>query len=874
MRNRSSKTTKAMLLAGVAYAALAIGQAAAQDGDSGTHIEEITVTGVRASLSRALDIKRNADGVVDGISAEDIGRFPDLNISESLSRVTGVTISRTLGEGQQVTVRGLAPEFTRVTINGQTVTSGNPGREVDFDIFASELFNNVQLAKTPSAAMTEGGLAASIDLRTARPFDYGSDGPTFAVSGQLSRNQLRDKTDPRITALASNTFADGKFGILASISYSESSLRQDNVEGLRFLLTGFDLDNDGTREINDVEIPFIPRYLLELLDRERIGATGAVQFRPTENFDLNIDIAYATFDEDRIRYSIDGLLNANATPVGTPTIDSTGLVTRATYNNISSRSENIFTPAEEDLLLTNMDAAWRFADNWEFRTKFGYSKANKDSDEFRSVWQAIDTFTYDFSDRIFVSLEPENTDFTDPGDFSANQSRYFNTYVDDREYALQADLERSFDNSILRSVQVGVRYNNGKKSQDRFDGRVNFATGTITPSDAIAMNLPVDDFFGGYDQPWITRNWFVTDFDAVFADPVLNPAGFEVPRAFIDSFAIKEKTIAGYVQVNIDGNLGGMPVRGNFGVRVVDTDQTSSGFLASGTPLSQSRSYSEWLPSINLVVEPSPDFLVRLAGSKSLTRPTLTALAPGGTIAPTGLTANLGNPDLDPFTAWQFDGSLEWYFSDEGLASATFFYKDVDGFITRVVSQGQVNAGTLINDLGQDVSNAIFTITRPINGDKATVKGFELSLQMPFTFLPSPFDGFGALANYTYADSKSEITFAGQTIQTLLPGQSKSSYNIVGYYEKGPFSTRLAYSWRAKYLYEVRGSQTERSNFIKDYGQLDASVQFAINDNFTITFDALNLLGEETYRYAELEDRNIAYSETGRFFLIGARAKF
>jgi iron complex outermembrane receptor protein len=871
MRPSAGKRFKTTLLASAAISALSMGHAASQS--AGNVEDEMLITGVRASLARAIDQKKNADGVVDGIVAEDIADFPDLNISESLQRITGVTINRTLGEGQQVSVRGLAPEFTRVTINGQTVTSGNPGREVDFDIFASELFNNVQLAKTPSASMTEGGLAATIDLRTARPFDYKGDGPTFAVSGQLSRNDLREKTDPRITALASNTFGDGKFGILASVSYSESSLRQDNVEGLRFISTNFDLDNDGTDETLNVEIPFIPRYLLELLDRERIGVTGAVQFRPTENFDINLDVAYATFDETRVRHSIDGLLSASADPVGTPTIDSTGLVTRATYDNVSSRSENIYTPAEEDLLLANLDTAWRFGDNWELRTKFGYSKANKDSDEFRSVYQAIDTFTYDFSDRIFVSLEPENTDFTNPNHFSANQSRYFNTYVDDREYSMQVDLERSFDDSFIRSIEVGVRYNNGKKTQNRFDGRITFPTGTVPPTAAVAASLPVDDFFGGYDQPWIPRTWFVTDFDAVFADPILNPDDFEVPQAFIDSFEITEKTIAGYVQVNLDGNLGAMPVRGNFGVRVVETDQTSNGYLATGTPLSRKRDYSEVLPSFNLVGEASEDLLIRLAASKSLTRPTLTALAPGGTIAPTGLTARLGNPNLDPFTAWQLDASLEWYFSDEGLAAVTFFYKDVDGFITQVVSEGQVDAGTLINDLGEDVSNAIFTITQPINGDKATVKGFELSLQMPFTFLPAPFDGFGALANYTYTKSKSEITFQGQTIQTLLPGQSKTSYNLIGYYEKGAFSTRLAYSWRDKYLYEVRAGN-ERSNFLKSYGQLDFNIQYAITDNFVVTFDALNILAEETYRYAQTQDRNIAFSETGRFFIIGARFKY
>ena len=229
---------------------------------------------------------------------------------------------------------------------------------------------------------------------------------------------------------------------------------------------------------------------------------------------------------------------------------------------------------------------------------------------------------------------------------------------------------------------------------------------------------------------------------------------------------------------------------------------------------------------------------------------------------------------MDPFTAIQVDAALEWYFAEEALAAVTFFYKDVDGFITNVTFEGMVDAGTLINDLGEDVSDAIFTITRPINGESATIKGVEASLQAPFTFLPEPFDGFGALVNFTFADSESEIVFDDQTITTLLPGQSRYSFNVVGYYEKGPFSTRVAYTWRDQFLDEVRASPDQRSNFIADYGQLDITMQYAVTDFLVLTFDALNLLENEEQRFGETRDRNIRFSETGRFLLFGARAKF
>lgn len=871
-----------LLLAGMLLVLPWDGAVAQDDSASvtGDFVEEIVVTGVRGALSRGLDLKRESASVVDGISSEDIVDFPDLNVSEALQRVTGVTINRVLGEGQRVSVRGLAPEFTRVTINGQTVTSGNAGREVDFDVFASELFTNVTLTKTPSASLIEGGLAATIDLRTARPFDFSLDGPTFAVSGQGYVNDRREEWDPRISALASQIFADGTVGILGSVSYSETSLRQDNVEGLRFISTSVDVDGDGTPEETGAEYPFIPRYLLETYDRERLGVTGALQLRPNENLDFNVDLAYATFETERRRYSIDGLIRGNdfiGISSGLPSIDSTGLMVAATLDHVTSRSENILTPEDEDLLLLNVDGAWRPAQDWEVRARFGYSEATRTRPEFRSVWQTDGQFSYDFSDRIFVSIGQANANFADPSAFVANQSRFETFDIDDKEHSFQADLERLLDIGLVSSVSAGVRYSDREKSQVEFDGRITVTALGIAPSGSIAQNLPVGDFFEGRDSPNIVRNWFVTDFDAVMADPILHPSGYAPPQVFTNSFVIEESTLSGYLQFDLDGQLGDVAMRGNVGARVLRTDQTSNGFnLVAGNPVAVSldNDYTEVLPSANLVFEPTEDFLIRFAASRSLTRATLTQLQPGGSVAPTGRTARLGNPELNPFTADQYDVSLEYYFALEALAAFTYFYKDVDGFIANVTVDRMINAGTLIDDDGNDVSNEIFAVSQPVNGEAASVKGFEISFQTPFTFLPEPFDGLGILTNYTYVDSEFEINFEGARVKTLLPGQSKSSYNIIGYYENNRFSARLAYTWRDEYLDQFRPRDTERSNFIDAFGQFDLNVQYALTESLTLTIDALNLLEEEQFRYGETRDRNIRFSETGRFFLLGVRGKF
>ena len=611
------------------------------------------------------------------------------------------------------------------------------------------------------------------------------------------------------------------------------------------------------------------------------------QYRPNDELDINIDIAYAQFDTERKRYSIDGVLSASdfrGITAGPPTVDPTGLITKATVDDVVSRSENILTPEEEDLLLVNIDGGYRISDAWEARGKIGYSASTRVRPEFRSVWQTSGEFSFDLTDRIYYAINQTNADFKNPADFIANQSRFETFDIEDEEVSAQGDIERSFgDDSPVSSIQLGVRYSDREKSQIELDDRITVTSSRIAPSPSMIAPFPVDDFLGGNNLPQIERTWFIPDFGAARAEPALVPPGFSPRQVVTNSFAIQESTASGYVQANIDVQSGAIPIRGDVGVRFVNTDQTSNGFaIIDGTPTSVTvdNSYTESLPSLNLVVEAAEDFLIRLAASTSLTRPTLTSLSPGGSIQPTGLTASTGNPLLEPFAADQFDFSLEWYLADESLIALTYFHKDVDGFVTRVTSNATLNnafpgiTGPIVNDDGEDVINEVFAISQPINGDAATVKGFEASFQRPLTFLPAPFDGLGIMANYTRADSESTITFNGVQVTTLLPGQSGSSYNVVAYWENERFSARAAYSWRDDYLREVRPRQTERSNFIRDYGQLDLNLQYNVDDRIVVTFDALNVTDEEEQEYGETTDRNRRTSNWGRFLLLGARIKF
>lgn len=847
--------------------------AQAPAGEPSAEGEEIIVTGVRGSLARALGQKRNAIGIVDGISAEDIIDYPDQNIADSLQRITGVTVERALGDAQRISVRGLASEFTRTTINGQTVTSGNAGREVNFDIFASELFSNVQVAKSHTAEQVEGGLAGTVDLRTARPFDYTKEDLVVALSGRATYNDLAEQYNPRLSGLVSTTFADGAVGLLASVSYSQQDLRQDNVEGLRFIRTNIDTDRNGTADANGVEYPFIPRYVNENIGRERWGLTGAVQLRPSDSLLISVDAAYAKIDETRQRYSIDGLIEARDifAPLAPPTIDGTGLIVAASIPGVESRSENIETPQTDELLLLNGEVRWDASEDVTIAAKFGWSDASRSVEEFRSTWSSTGNFRYDLSDRIFVGIAGVGRDILDPTSYNNHQARFINSFVDDEEFSAQTDLEWRA-NSALTAVKVGARYSDATKSASQFDGRAN----AVADFEDFALPLPVDNFFEGSDAATIIRSWPVSDFDAVRASTLLVPANLAIPQVFVATNSVSEETIAGYFQADVDTEgYWGVAVRGQFGARIVNTKQASTGFPTSTNQITVASEYTEVLPSAVFTIDLTDSLLLRAGIAKSLTRPTISDLTPGGTIAVGVNTARFGNPELAPYTAWNYDASLEWYFAPEALLSVAVFDKEIDGFVTRITAREVLGADVLgANDprAGQE-----FDVSRPANGQSAFVRGVEIGFQAPFSaFLgeDSLFSDFGVLGNYTYADSESEIQFAGETFSTLIRGQSQSSFNVIGYFESGPVSTRFAYAWRDFYLDEIRVGGNERSNFIDDYGQLDFNFQFSVTESVVLTFDALNLLGEEQYRYAQTTDRNIRFSEFGRIFMLGARAKF
>jgi len=877
MWTASRRAILAALIAGAAGSS-ALAQDAATAQDQSSEVDEIVVTGIRASLDRALGQKHRADTIVDGISAEDIADFPDSNISESLQRIAGLTITRNNGEGELVSIRGLAPQFTKVTLGGLPVLAvavsddGNVqnGRATNFDVFPSELFANALVYKTPSAELSDGGLSGTVDLDVPRAFDF--DGRRIVASVAARHSSLGDETRPQGTLLVSDRFADDRIGVLVQAAYAEDFLYSGVSEGTRWSNTfNFDLDRNGTNEFTNVEVARLPRLMEEYYDRERLGATVSVQFRPTDFFDFGVDVLFSESTKERTRHQLALNLFGAFTPTAL-TVDANNSAVRGTFTGVGVRSGFDYNTIETENLIVGGHGDWRINDALDLSSRFSLSRASFDRDYYTFNAEAVGrTVSYDFAaDARYALISSSNLDFND-----ASQFRMLPT-ITHQPIAYEAvaqfgriDLDWDIQNPTFSTLKFGVEYNDQTHDRDQFRGTYAVPAGSI---ESLGIGAPLRrDLFPDDGPSGVVRGWAAFDRDAALR--VLTPAN---PTPAVDpqlTYEIEEAVTSVYAQADIDTRVAGLSIGGNVGLRYSRTEQSTDGFVTQGAvvrPVRYERDYDDVLPSLNLRADLGDEIVLRLAASRSVTRANLSDLAPSETVSAVNPTVTRGNPELDPYRANQADLSLEWYFAPEAVLSAAVFYKSIEGFIT---TQAVTGPYTPIFDPSRAGD---FLQTTPVNGDDATVTGLELSYQQPLTFLPTPFDGFGVFANLTYSDSEatstSVVNNATVSLTTSLPGQSKYSYNLVGYYEKGPFSARLAYHYRDDFLVLILGGVEQR--FQEGGGNLDMSASFEPREGLTLFVEGLNLTSEDIYRYDRTPSRNVSFADFGSTYTVGLRAKF
>lgn len=830
-------------------------------GPEETTTEDIVVTGLRRSLQSAQGLKRNSDQIVDAIVAEDIGKLPDIAVSDTAARIPGIQVLRERGEAGSVLLRGLDRNFYTTTYNGREIFTAET-RSVALQDFPAGGISAIEAFKTSTANLVEPGLSGLINVRSRRPFDFKG----FEIAGSVWANYPNQSEDisPNAQLLISNRWdvGGGEIGALINFSYTRFHY-QDSIRRHGFFIA----DLEGGRS------PDWPEIHYNQAERWRPSINGALQWRPSPGLEFYVEGLWQGYRENVTD-------NMWAQP----------LWGGASYENIVRDGPNIISGT-----VNRPTACCSSTETWGFQ---GATKRDTNTYQF-AAGGSYDAGALRISGDIartsskFV-LRTESVDYElntnnfsvdwftgTPGDYgptfqvrgidTANPAIYnyrgfFEDYLTAKGDDWQARLDLEYEPGIdfLPKIQAGVRFvdRNASRTAGAFYWN---QRGRNVPFSAVPLDYQLfhSAFHGDNHKP-APLTWLAPTFSSVWNNLTelrqfninLNGQGSVdgPPVEPARSFEISETSYAGYGQLNYEFNLGGETVvDGAIGLRVVKTEEDIGGtlFLFGGgsQPISFQSEYTDWLPNLNMRIRFSSEWQLRLAATETRTRPSFEQLNPALNLGAPVLCspgasscfrrASGGNPFLVPLNSRNYDASLEYYFSRNGFASFALFRRDMRGFI----ANGESLFGAPDPESGVPV-----LLTGPFNTEKGRIQGMEAQVSTFFDFegLPDWLKSFGAQANATYIDAKADFPVPGGTRRLRIPDVSKWTYNLVGMYEAHGLTLRLAYnkrtgfpegalSYRGDYTLQGRGHSVSR---------LDWSSSYAFNDNLTVFFDWTNILGK------------------------------
>lgn len=882
----------------------------------------IVVTGYRMSLSKARKIKKDSVIEKDVIVAEDIAKFPELNLAESLQRLPGVEITREAGEGRQISLRGLGPDFSRVQLNGMEVLGNvdsaedsrgqrTRDRAFDFNIFASELFSKVEVEKTFEAAQNEGGMAGTIGLYTGKPFDY-KIGTTGAITAKLGSNQYTKDAQPRIAAQFSQNW--GNFGVLVSVAYSKrktteqghdtynyDQLSQSDAQNL--VKNGLDISHLTSAQqakFMSGDLLFADGNRLSSFNstQERLGITGAVQWKPADNLLLTLDLLHGQFTTHREEYHlatrpIGSGTNSFAfdTPAGSPwpaafqtasaindlRWDANNYVTRTDVTGTTFGSENRRSLNKNNFNQAALTAKWDVSDKLSIDGHGGYEKSTYVTpydDKF--YMRAKGNMIADYgTDGKSASFQYPGFNATDPANYTMDDFYYraFNNKSQLQEGVLNAHYKLN-DDLTLRAGGAYHRFS--QSGEDLFyDGNVN---GTKAEARGTSVTGITDVFSNSFGS------WLVGDYPAGFAKyheyHRLGPKPDGTGGAIQDIenvYTTTERTFSEYVQVDWDSHLFGLRFRGNVGARGYETKTHSSGWVQGDSyaylgTTDVAGSYSGVLPALNTVLDVTPDLLLRFSATQNLNRPSLDSIAAKGTATQDedsgAITVSRGNPALKPFKDTTLDFAAEYYFGKIGLLSASVFQKWISNFIgseslqSIPFSQTGVPFGTIP---GATANTIVKEFDEPINvpGTKP-LTGVEVAAQAQFAFLPKPFNNLGMTANFTYVNA-----------DVALTGFSKTSFNTTLYYETKRWGMRASLSHRSSYYTERSDDPISAGNRgFEGSTYVDAAAFINVSDKFQLTANAINLTNQKDTQFWSQYHYLYSQTQSGTTYSAGFSYKF
>jgi iron complex outermembrane recepter protein len=825
----------------------------------------IVVTGIRASLQRAVEVKRDAPQVMDVITAQDVGKLPDENVAEALQRVTGVQVTRVFGEGQSVSVRGL-PQV-RVEVDGRTLLGYSArlsppeneqlGRNSGLDTVPSGLFGRLEVRKSPIASQVEGGLSGSINLVTPNPLDFKDF--TVSVRGQGVYSETSKKFEPAVSALVANRFMDNKAGALLAVDYTQRTSTTQAFERNNFFTrtrigagtapgTSADLNGDGTPDLSGDRL----QYEQFTVDRSRVGVTGELQFKPSDTFSVLFETIYSKLktarEQDFIVWRYAGRAITNPEFVDNVIVagNSTGTLQQA----------GLYRAEPTESMLAALSTRWT-PGSLIVKTDLSASRGTLDQ-VIRQI--TIDTAAaipgrFDYRAGPVPSLDLGTFDVTNFANYrpASNGVRANRLLATMDEKVAKADVEQVFSEGWLSKVSAGMRFRDLKAVSEAFRSQVTATRAEIQPY--LTTTDPgrfLPDVSGTFPRAFLTT---IADRDYILQRAT---GGGPLDRNAARDYDLKEKALAAYFMADFDGELGGMPFTANAGLRTIATDFKVTTLSQGVTPVLDTNRYTNVLPSANIVFNVTKDFLVRLAAARTMQQAGIAELAPSLFVNISNRTATGGNANLLPTLSNNFDISFEHYAGRSALISGAVFYKDVKDVIAET---------TVLEQFAGFENLGLIPYTRPANVGTAKVKGLELGIQRFFDFLPAPWDGLGVIANYTYSDAQGD---GGKP----LVGVSKNSYNLIALYEKGPFAARVAYNFRDKAAFAFTEG---RPDFVDKRSQLDVQLGLDINKQVSVQFQAQNLMPKDsaTVEYSQIGPVALnSYALSERRYSIGMRAKF
>ena len=827
------------------------------------------------SQAAALQQKRANNALVERIISADIAKFPAQNIAEAIQRSPGISVVRDRGEALFLSIRGLPTQFNRVSLNGHNLSvnenvrnSEQYGRRFHYDTFPAELVAGVTVLKSASADQQEGAIGGSVDLHSFAPLTLGETQVTLNATANSA--ELVGEWQPRLSTLGNWVNADQTLGLMLASAFTQRSTRQDRA--LNFRWQAVPPTSAPLTSSDAVAAPlFTPaglRPTLELEERQRLGISSAIQWRPGDQFQLDLNWLDLQQQIDYREFSYSADHDSKDLLTETTTQRGTSIVAGSTATGSVQIGRESAGLADYNRML-DIKLTWE-GELWQVDGSLARGHAtsgNTDPIKRTRLRRSDDvSFRFDYpGGGQLPTIDYQNIDLQNPADFPGRRLEWRITGSSDREESAALNATRALAHPWLASIKTGLQWRNHQRDYWRKDRLVTEGINGIYFPASHFEAMPVDDFLqaaGNLPGYWLVPKenafWQTVDEGIFYRSAVTN-------SDLQNSYALTEITQAAYLKLDIEHKGGIWPLRGDLGLRWVTTAQLAQGYRPlqnAVTPVSFKQDYEQLLPSTNLVWEVGDNLLWRSALAKVMARPEYQDLAPRLTLNSGDLpTATGGNPALKPVTGWQWDSALEYYTEPNGLISAGIFVKKLDNFFQTRTRTSLIN--------GQQ-----YELTTPDNGASAQVAGLELAWQQQ---LPEPWQHWGFAANYTRTHSRATYLTATYlsdrgTQEDSLADVAKNSVNLGIHRESEQWDWRIHYSWRDQVLNQVASANLAAQN-IQAFGSLDMHTAWHINPQLTLTAEATNLTSAAQWESVS-GGEFAGYTHYGRSFWLGVRLDF